>query len=109
MSYNIETTSVFDKQAKRLAKKHPSIKSDLIELGKSLAENPTQGSALGNNFYKVRMAIKSKNKGKSGGARVITFVKVIDSTVFLATIYDKSEFDNLSAEAIEGVFKSFLN
>ena len=51
------------------------------------------------------MAIKSKNKGKSGGARVITYVKIVDTTVFLAAIYDKSEYDTISDEAIEQLFK----
>ena len=37
------------------------------------------------------MAIGSKGKGKSGGARVITLLKVIDKVVYLAAIYDKSE------------------
>lgn len=104
MNYKILTISIFDKQAKRLAKKYPSLKSDLLELATSLSENPEQGDALGNNFFKVRMAIKSKNKGKSGGARIITYVKIIDTTVFLTTIYDKSEYDTISTEALEDLF-----
>ncbi|HEY1870772.1 MAG TPA: type II toxin-antitoxin system RelE/ParE family toxin [Chitinophagaceae bacterium] len=91
MSYNIRTTAPFEKQAKKLAKKYPSLKNDLLLLIESLEINPAQGTSLGNNFYKIRLAITSKAKGKSGGARVITFVKVINETVFLASIYDKSE------------------
>jgi hypothetical protein len=105
MSYKIETISIFDKQAKRLAKKYKSLKTDLAELAESLSEHPEQGVALGNNFFKVRMAVKSKNKGKSGGARVITYLKIIDSVVFLSAIYDKSEYDTISEEAIEELFK----
>lgn len=75
MSYNISTIPLFDKQAKRLAKKYPSLKKDLEELLKELVINPELGIALGNNFYKIRLAISSKGKGKSGGARVITYVK----------------------------------
>ena len=51
------------------------------------------------------MAIKSKKKGKSGGARIITYVKIVDSTVFLTTIYDKLEYDTISVEALEDLFK----
>ncbi len=83
MNYKILTISIFDKQAKRLAKKYPSLKSDLLELATSLSENPEQGDALGNNFFKVRMAIKSKNKGKSGGTRIITYVKILILPYFL--------------------------
>ncbi len=49
---------------------------------KELEENPTTGTPLGNDVYKIRLAIVSKNKGKSGGARVISFVKIIDETVY---------------------------
>ena len=69
MSYKIFSIPLFDKQAKRLAKKYPSLKNDLAELVKKLAAEPEQGKALGNNFYKIRLAIASKRKGKSGGAQ----------------------------------------
>jgi mRNA-degrading endonuclease RelE of RelBE toxin-antitoxin system len=39
----------------------------------------------------TRMAIASKGKGKRGGARVITYVYVLTETIYLLTIYDKSE------------------
>ncbi len=55
-----------------------------------LSTNPKQGTPLGKNAYKIRLAIASKGKGKSGGARVITFVKIIAETVYLLSIYDKS-------------------
>jgi hypothetical protein len=60
-----------------LAKKYPSLKSDFTDFLESLAENPTQGTPLGKDCYKIRMAISSKNKGKSGGARIITNVYVV--------------------------------
>ena len=65
MSYKISTIPLFDKQAKRLAKKYPGIKADLIALITSLETQPAQGVALGNNFYKIRLAISAKGKGKS--------------------------------------------
>lgn len=105
MSYNISSIPLFDKQAKRLAKKYPSLKKDLTELLESLADNPEQGTALGNSFYKIRLAIASKGKGKSGGARVITYVKVTVDTVFLTSIYDKSEKNTITDKELEQVFK----
>lgn len=89
----------FKRQAKRLAKKYHSLKEDLIALQNELRENPYSGVDLGNNTRKVRMAIASKGKGKSGGARVITYVLClcVDSIrVRLLTIYDKSEIANVS-------------
>ncbi len=56
-----------------------------------LIENPTLGTPIGKDCYKLRFAITSKGKGKSGGARIITYVRVVRQTVFLMDIYDKSE------------------
>lgn len=105
MNYEVISIELFDKQAKRLAKKYPSLKQDLAALINQLAEKPIQGDALGNNFYKVRLAISSKSKGKSGGARIITYVKVVETTVYLASIYDKSERSTITDAELKQIFK----
>lgn len=66
MSYTILTISPFDKQLKRLVKKYPSLKNEFAELLGSLEKEPEKGANLGNNCYKIRVAITSKGKGKSG-------------------------------------------
>jgi hypothetical protein len=66
MSYKVLSISLFDKQAKRLLKKYPSLKDEIAGLAKELSLDPTQGSSLKNNFYKIRLAIKSKGKGSQG-------------------------------------------
>ena len=96
MSYSVLTTSDFKRDSKRLIKKYKSLKSEIFDLIISLEEDPTQGISLSNNCYKIRTAIKSKGKGKSGGARIITCVKVLDNIVYLLTIYNKSERENIS-------------
>ena len=106
MNFKVSSIPLFDRQAKRLAKKYPSLKDDLSELIKSLVHEPEQGKALGNNFYKVRLAISSKGKGKSGGARVITYLKVTATTVYLTAIYDKSVKSSISDIELEQIFKS---
>lgn len=72
-----------------------------------MEENPLQGTSLGRNCYKIRLAISSKGKGKSGGSRVITNIVIADETVYLLSIYDKSEKENLTnkelAELLEEV------
>jgi len=95
MSFKILPTILFERELKRLSKKYPSIKLDLFELTLSLKVNPGLGKALGNNCYKIRMAISYKNRGKSGGARVITYVKIVDEVVYLLSIYDKSDTDTI--------------
>lgn len=101
MSYNVVTIPPFDRQLKRLAKKFPSLKAEYAELVDSLEENPEQGKAMSNNCYKIRVAIKSKGKGKRGSARVIIHVHVLDKNVFLLTIYDKSEQKDITDKEIK--------
>ncbi len=96
MSFEISASPNFDREIKRLAKKYPSKRTDLSELIKSLANNPFQGENLGKDCYKVRMKITSKGKGKSGGSRVITCVKIVNKHIKLLSIYDKSEQSNVS-------------
>lgn len=82
MSYKVKTIAVFEKQTKRLVKKYSSLKKELLDLVQELKENPEQGTAIGKNCFKIRVAIASKGKGKSGGARVITNIMVTDDTVY---------------------------
>ena len=96
MNYNIEITSSFKKQAKKLIKKFPSLKEELNLLVDILTNNPEQGTPIANHCFKIRLAISSKGKGKSGGARVITHIQVINKKVFLLSIYDKSEQANIT-------------
>lgn len=91
MSYNIKTVPDFDKEAKRIAKKHKGIKQDISKLIDDLEENPFLGIHLGQNVYKIRLAISGTNKGKSGGARVITYIMIKNETVFLSEIYLKTK------------------
>ena len=91
---NVRNFSSFDRKVKRLLKKHSILIDDFINLGEVLSQNPTQGVSLGAGLYKVRMASESKGKGKSGGFRIITYFvdeSKNDQTVYLVTIYDKSE------------------
>jgi len=83
MNYKVENTSYFTRQLKRLVKKYPSVKKEMIRLIESLESDPQQGTPLGKDCYKIRLAITSKGKGKSGGARVITHVYVFRKTVYL--------------------------
>jgi len=68
----------------------------LLSLKTELENNPTIGSHVSQNVYKIRMAISAKGKGKSGGARIISYVYMKNKQVFLLTIYDKSEKENIS-------------
>ncbi len=76
MKYQIDTGPTFVKELKQLAKKYRSLKSDVAALSDKLAKSPDIGESLEKNCYKIRLAIKSRGKGKRGSARVITCVVV---------------------------------
>jgi mRNA-degrading endonuclease RelE of RelBE toxin-antitoxin system len=101
----IDAIPSFAKDIKALKKKYRSIDNDFEKFIESLLENPLQGDGLGNDCYKVRMAIESKNKGKSGGARVITCVKIVNETIYLLSIYDKSSQSTITDKALNELLK----
>lgn len=105
MNYKIKSIPKFEKELKHLAKKYPSLKNEYLELLISLKEKPDQGTSLGSNCYKIRLSIASKGKGKSGGARVITCVKIIETVVYLLTIFDKSEQENIPDKDLKELLK----
>ncbi|MDR1779434.1 MAG: type II toxin-antitoxin system RelE/ParE family toxin [Tannerella sp.] len=108
MAYTVKTIPLFDRTAKRLSKKYASLKDELKALVNELKKNPEAGSPLGNNVYKIRLAIASKGKGKSGGARIITYFKTEQGNVYLLLIYDKGERDTISDLEIQKIMTRYL-
>lgn len=105
MNFNVKTISVFERQAKRLIKKYPSIKNEIKILINQLKNEPEKGIFIGNGCYKIRISIASKGRGKSGGARVITHFVIKEDSVYLLSVYDKSELENLSDSEIAALIK----
>lgn len=106
---SISYTQEFRKQAKRLAKKYRSLADDLQASVDELSQNPNMGKDLGSGVRKIRMAVKSKGKGKSGGMRVITFNVIVNQTdteITLLTVYDKSEKESISDKEIKMLLES---
>lgn len=106
MSFKVSTTAEFESQAKALQKLHKSFKDDLRDLVLSLGENPFQGVEISPGIRKIRMAITSKGRGKSGGARIITYTVVAAETegrVYLMNVYDKSDFSTVELSVIKEI------
>lgn len=112
MRFRVILIDNFKREARRLLKKYPSLKNELVVLQQQLLENPRMGIQIAENVYKIRLSVKSKGRGKSGGMRVITFVwevvaeqeeddTTLDTTIFLASIYDKSEEENISDKDLQ--------
>jgi mRNA-degrading endonuclease RelE of RelBE toxin-antitoxin system len=109
MSFNVIPSDKFKKEAKRLIRKFPSLKEELRELSVTLSEHPETGKPLGKDTYKIRLAIKSKSKGKSGGTRVITYLVTENEEIYLLYIYDKSEYDNVNDKLLQQIIVGLEN
>ena len=100
MKYRVIIEKSFTKPAKRLARRYPSFPSDLLTIVGELESNPLLGTSLGGSLRKIRLAIRSKGKGKSGGARVISYIYLEGTRVHLLTVYDKSDRDTITDEEL---------
>jgi mRNA-degrading endonuclease RelE of RelBE toxin-antitoxin system len=106
MNFEVYPTLDFQRAFKALAKRHRSLPADMKEFVKSLKKDPYQGVELSPGIRKIRMAITSKGRGKSGGARVITYTILpdeLDGRVYLLDIYDKSDADSVNLDVIKEV------
>ena len=106
MSLQINVTSEFAKAVKKLGKRYRSLPEDLRQFQESLIENPLQGVELTPGVRKVRMAIKSKGRGKSGSARVITYNVLTsekDGVITLLLIYDKEDDSTIKLEVVKKI------
>jgi mRNA-degrading endonuclease RelE of RelBE toxin-antitoxin system len=108
MKFNVVATENFERKVKRLARKYKSIKADLKPVFDQLACTPGLGTSVGNDCFKIRIAIASKGRGKSAGARIITYVLYIKDTVYLIDIYDKSEKESISENDITELISLIL-
>lgn len=108
MKFDVIVSDNFRKEAKKLIKKYPSLRTEIAQLGEELSENPETGTSLGNHVFKIRLAISSKGSGKSGGARVITYVHLSETTVLLLSIYDKSDKSTISDKELKEMLKKYI-
>lgn len=108
MSYKVEFTQNFLRESKKLSKKYHSFKQDLKNLIDNIKLNPKSGKYLGSSAYKYRLAIKSKGKGKSGGARLIGVLVIKQGTVIMLTIYDKSNIESIPDNKLKELINEYL-
>ncbi len=109
MQYKVKFIDSFEKQAKKLRKKYPSIEKEILDIVKKLETHPNIGIPIGKNCYKIRISIASKGKGKSGGARIITHFIVSNDSVCLMSIYDKSDKDSISDKELDEMLCNLRN
>ncbi|GAB5466926.1 MAG: hypothetical protein Kapaf2KO_23620 [Candidatus Kapaibacteriales bacterium] len=108
MNYKVLSIPPFDKQFKRLKKKYPSLTTKLISLIDELKVEPTKGIKIYKNCYKIRLSLNENKKGKSGGVRIITNVKIVENKVILISIYSKSATSAISEKQIDNLLKDII-
>ncbi len=96
----IKKIKKFDNDVKHLRKKYKEIKKDLMLFKEIVSSNPEAGKSLGHSLYKLRLKNSSKNIGKSGGFRVIYYYVQSDKLIYVLSIYDKSEIENISTRTL---------
>ena len=96
MKVKIYTEKEFERQLRKLSKKYRSMLDDYDAFLTGLEQDPFQGSSLGKGVRKVRMAIASKGKGKSGGVRVIYYHVTSAHQIRMILIYRKGIMDSLT-------------
>ncbi|VDG82479.1 Uncharacterised protein [Capnocytophaga ochracea] len=113
MKYKFGYIPSFAKELKTLCKKYKSLKKDFEALKEEIETNPNIGVSLGEGLRKIRLNISSKNKGKSGGARVITHEILVEidhqetMSVAFISIYDKSEYDTVDLNIVKKLVEEY--
>lgn len=106
MKYNIIVSEHFKREFKNLLQKHSSLKNDLLLFEENIEKELMLATSLSDGFKKIRLNIASKGKGKSGGARIITYetiLNVANKNVVLASIYDKSKNSSIDIAILKKI------
>ncbi len=101
--FKVLATQSYQQASKQLSKRFRHLDSDVQEFLCNVDDIKSLGTPLGKDFYKVRIANSDKNKGKSAGYRLITLIKIIETSIYLVYIYDKSELENISEQELDSL------
>jgi mRNA-degrading endonuclease RelE of RelBE toxin-antitoxin system len=106
MKYEVVLHPNFEKEYKPLAKKYPSLKQDIQNIIDEIEKELVLATDLGEGFKKIRVNIKSKGKGSSGGGRLITqetIITVDDTKVLFASIYNKGDHESINIAILKEI------
>lgn len=108
-SVRVEFAPEFLKVLKRLRKKYPHITDDLKGLIDRLEQGETPGDQIqgaGYTVYKARVRNRDTRKGKSGGYRVIYYIRTANMVIII-TMYAKTERADISVEQIKHIIEEY--
>lgn len=108
MSLEFVPSDYFATELKRLAKRYRGLADDYEAFLDSLKGNPLQGTEIAPKIRKIRMPITAKGRGKSGGARIITYNALVaeqEGKIYLLLIYDKADASNIKMNVVKEIIK----
>ena len=109
MTIKVETAAYFDNNFKHLKRKYPRLNEEFEALVRQLKAGEQPGSKIPNagyDVYKVRLKNPSAQKGKSGGFRVIYYVRMAEHIILL-TIYSKSQQEDIDLETLRRLIADY--
>ena len=99
--YTVVEQELYKKALKKLSKTYRNIDLDIKDFLKSINTKENLGIELKSNVFKVRVANSNKNKGKSAGYRLISYLAVVENELHLLYIYDKSKLVNITEKEVD--------
>lgn len=99
--YLVIEQPLYQKAFKKLSKSYSNISKDVDNFLDSIEEKHSLGIPLKANVFKARIANSDKNRGKSAGYRLITYLALVENELHLLYIYDKSSLTNLTEKEID--------
>nr|WP_071187671.1 type II toxin-antitoxin system RelE/ParE family toxin [Trichormus sp. NMC-1] len=105
----VQASVTFTRNIRNLAKKYRSIRNDIQPVAEQLERGDLPGdkiSGIGYDVFKLRIRNSDIQKGKSGGYRLIYYVKTAKGIILL-TIYAKSEQADILADEIRSIITEY--
>jgi len=105
----VRFTPEFKRNLRALAKKYRHIRSDIQPVIKQIQAGVSVGDQIpgtGHTIFKARVRNSDARKGKSGGYRLLYYLKT-PSEIILITIYSKLEQSDISVAQIRRIVGGF--
>ena len=103
MKFQVVEQELYRKAHKKLSKQYRNLQNDIDDFLNSIKSKKDLGVELKSNVFKIRVKNSDKNKGKSAGYRLISYLAIIDNELHLLYIYDKSKLENLTEKEIDNL------
>jgi len=107
----VEYSAAFKRQLKRLARRYRHIKEDIKPVIDALIDGKTPGDQITGTaytLYKVRTKNSDSQRGKSGGYRIIYYLKT-ETHCILVTLYSKSDQGDIAPNDLNRILTEIEN